>query len=371
MMKLLILLTTYNTVENQIYYNWQEIGLGKALSNIGNKVDIYITVGESTETEKQLNKNLSIFYKPCVFLGNNGLIDLEKLNTDYDAAIHFADTQLSVPRIYSWCRRNDIKYTPYIGCVESTSANAFIRIAINLHYRRNKGIYRKCLCLAKNATIADTLRKQGTRRIALAPVGLDIDLLKQNFESFDRKSLRVKWGYSEDDKVILFIGRLESEKRPLDMLRLFVQLHSMDSSYRLLIVGSGKLLSTITQHIETNNLSELVQHIERIANVDIWELHKISDCFVNLRTTEIFGMAILEAMYYRTTVVAFKSPCACTIIDDGLDGYLVDSDEEFLASVLAPINLNMKEAAHQKIVDNFTWEKTANLIADYLAEKIG
>lgn len=68
-------------------------------------------------------------------------------------------------------------------------------------------------------------------------------------------------------------------------------------------------------------------------------------------------MAILETMYYGSKVVAWKAPGPGFIVEDGISGCLADSDEGILTAItektIAP------EASQRRILDNFTWHKTA------------
>lgn len=80
------------------------------------------------------------------------------------------------------------------------------------------------------------------------------------------------------------------------MISLF---NKLDEHNYLLMVGTGALLEQTKQQINLLGLQNRVKIIERIPNKDIWELYCLSDVFVNLNYTEIWGMVLLEAMYYR------------------------------------------------------------------------
>jgi 1,2-diacylglycerol 3-alpha-glucosyltransferase len=91
---------------------------------------------------------------------------------------------------------------------------------------------------------------------------------------------------------------------------------------------------------------------------------------VNLNTEEIFGMAILEAMYYGCPVIARRAPGPEYIIEDGTDGILCADDEAVAAAVEAPVLPDaISQNARQKIRENFLWDSTASVIIKCIENK--
>lgn len=133
-----------------------------------------------------------------------------------------------------------------------------------------------------------------------------------------------------------------------------------------LMVGTGELKNAVEERIKDHNLSAYVQMIERIPNSEIWELYCMADVFVNLNQKEIFGMAILEAMYYGCKVVAWKAPGPNLIIENGISGWLAESNQAVIEAVQCVSGIS--EAAHKRIIDNFTWESSAKKILPIIGE---
>ena len=130
------------------------------------------------------------------------------------------------------------------------------------------------------------------------------------------------------------------------------------------MVGTGNLKNTVVTKIKEMELEDAVQMVERIPNKDIWELYRLADVFVNLNQQEIFGMAILEAMYYGCRVIAWEAPGPKFIIEDGKSGYLVRNDNEIIKRI-GEISLN-EEEIRKRILEMFTWENSAKTIAEIL-----
>jgi len=90
--------------------------------------------------------------------------------------------------------------------------------------------------------------------------------------------------------------------------------------------------------------------------------------FVNLNRQEIFGMAILEAMYYGCKVVAWHAPGPDHMIENGISGWLVENAEQAVEKIMDTADLSV--AANRRIKTAFLWESTAHKMAAYLRKQV-
>lgn len=362
-MRVGLLITSIGNFGQKDFYNAQEIGLAKELDKLFDEVLIYKAVPMNEQKRKNIVDGCShsfLYQIPVKSKGINGMWDCSVMDTTLDALIYFSDTQLAVLDVYKWCCRNNIRMYPYIGVIESHSTNVVKKLVINAMFKRNIAVYKKCTCFVKTPTVAEKLNELDVKKTVLTPVGLDISLLYVDYENTAISELKRKYGYQLDDKVLLFIGRLIDEKQPIRMIDILAEIQNKDKSYKLLMVGTGELKRVVEEKIKRLNLSEYVQMINRIPNSDIWELYRMADAFVNLNQQEIFGMAILEAMYYGCKVVAWKAPGPNLIIENGVSGWVVESNEEVVGAIENTGDIS--EKAHKRIVDKFTWECSAKKI---------
>lgn len=360
-MKIGILITSISNFGQKGFYNAQEIGLAKAIVKLCGKVEIYklIPIDQDKKTEK-ICENAELHLIPAKNSGINGVMNVEELDKSLDAFIHFSDTQFSVPKVYAWCRKNGVQYVPYIGVLESHSTSKLKQVITNLLFQRNLAVYRKCVCCVKTPTVQKLLRGMGVKDTIVAPVGLDLDLLHVDYETATISGLKRKYGYNGSDKVLLFIGRLIDEKQPVRMIDILAEIRRKDVTYKLLMVGTGELKAAVEARIKELDLHDTVQMVERIPNSNIWELYRLADSFVNLNQQEIFGMAILEAMYYGCKVVAWNAPGPNLIIENGKSGWLVKSDEEVIEKIMDKTDVSAE--AYQRVLCDFTWESSAEKI---------
>ena len=364
-MKTAILITTISNFGNQTFYHSQETGLAKTLARFGYTVTIY-KLSEQPQPTQIINENVSVKFIVGKSIGINGFFPPKHIDNDITALIHFSDTQFSVPTVYRYCKKQGINYIPYIGVIRSHSNNAVIRKITNFLFLRNRKIYQKCVCLAKTPSVKEQLKKIRITNTKLAPVGLDMEILKNNYQNYSVRMLKEKYGYRTDEKIILFSGRMTKEKNPLLMLKIFSDILKTDSRYRLIMIGSGELENAVRTEIQRLNLENAVRMISKVPNAEMWELYRIADCFVNLNRNEIFGMSVLEAMYYGCKVVAFHTFGTDFIIENKINGYLVSDKTEMEHCIchMPPLSEN----AHNRIVHHFTWQTTAEIIHQIITD---
>jgi 1,2-diacylglycerol 3-alpha-glucosyltransferase len=223
----------------------------------------------------------------------------------------------------------------------------------------NVKYYNKIPTIVKTPALADYLKSKGAGdNIFIVPVGLDETLLKSDYIEYNGEVLKSQWGYKVDEKVILFVGRMTAEKQPVKMIEIFAKLYDKDNSYRLLMVGRGELTDDVKQEISDRNLDNKIAIYDKVTNDKMWELYRLSECYVNLNKHEIFGMAILEAMYYENEVIALNAPGPKYIIENGKSGYICDNEEELIERILLADKETVGLQAKQRVLDKFVWDKS-------------
>lgn len=342
-------------------YNSQEIGLARGLSEYGHTVKVIKCVKDNKEVGKErINENADIEYKKCCYLGSNGIMKTTWLDNDADIVVQFADLQLSVPKVYKWCTKHKIKYIPYVGITSSHANNSLVKILMDVLFRRNLHIYKNNGCVVKNEDVYNGLRKKGVVNQSIAPVCLDVEQFKNVNQDITKEELRKKWGIG-DERIILFIGRLEEEKHPLEAIKIIDGIK--DKSARLMMVGQGVLREQIEIQIKERKLEDRVNLIERVDYKDIWQLYKLSDVYINLCPIEIWGMTILEAMYYGIGVISLIAPGPNMMIIDGETGFLADSYQEIihLLDELVEFDRDMLKKARDRVLTDFSWKRSADV----------
>jgi 1,2-diacylglycerol 3-alpha-glucosyltransferase len=356
---------------NSGFYNLQEVGLAKALDKLCEEVKVYKLVSKKESPVVETisgTRHATIAFLPVKTIGSNGIPDMSLFDNTLDALVCFSDTQLMLPKVYRWAKKHNIFFLPYIGVTESHSTSKIKKTVVNLLFKRDLAVYRKNRCLVKTPAVEQRLRTFGVNNITVAHIGLDITLLKDDYEAYIPEELKKIYDYQETDKVLLFIGRLTNEKQPIRMIEIFSRLVIKDKNYKLLMIGAGELLSAVKSKIKELNLEESVQIIERIPNSEMWKPYRFAEALVNLNRHEIFGMAILEAMYYGCKVVAWEAPGPNLIIENGISGWLANSNQQVIEKIENTTDISKE--AHNRILKKFIWENTADKIYNIIVEKM-
>lgn len=93
-----------------------------------------------------------------------------------------------------------------------------------------------------------------------------IDTKKFMFTSEQRDKIRSKLAV-KDEKIVGFVGRLEKQKNPLFLLRIYEALHKEDKNTKLLVIGSGYLEAEMRKFVKQKRLGENVIFLPAQSNI--------------------------------------------------------------------------------------------------------
>lgn len=176
-----------------------------------------------------------------------------------------------------------------------------------------------------------------------------------------------------DNKNIVSVGRLSSEKGYLDLIDVFKIINEKDSSIHLDIIGNGseypKIYNKIKEYHLENNIT-----LHGYQNKDyIGKMMLNSSLYVMCSYEESFGIVLIEAGSYGIPAIAFDSAQGANeIIINNKSGYLVKNrnNEEMANKILTLINNNNllrkmgKEA--RNISENYSFESTKQKWLDFV-----
>ena len=367
-MRIGLLVMSVGSYGNKGFYNLQEVGLGKALCEKGYTVDIYKCVHKKgPDKTESIAPNLTLHFINVNTINNNSIFRCEKLlDKELDVLVCFSDIQFWTTRVWKWAEKSNVIFIPYVGIIRSTSPSFIKRKTVNLLSAEVFNTYRKTGVFVKNRTVGKELRNKGIKDVSVVPVGLDFDIMHRDYNVPDQK-LRQDLGLEPGLKYLLMVGRIENDRDPLDVVPVLDELYRKDHDFRLIVIGNGSLRDALFSSLAKKGLSGIVRHIPRVSNSDMWMYYRASYALVSFSRTEIFGMSILEAMYYELPVFVMHAPGPDDIITDRETGRLFYSLEDMSAALMNKISDQMGKNAHRQITEHFSW----NSMVDAISEKIG
>lgn len=349
------------------FYNAQDMGLGKALSSAKNAVHVYNFVAKNELNEEKIisvQENLVLHQIPSRSMGVHSIYKGDFLEKDCDAVICFSDNQINLKNIVAICKKRGIQCLPYIGVLGSNNGNKIKSLLMNL-IANNEKIYKKMDVLAKTPMVADELNRRGIKNVTVAPVCLDLGHLNKDYKNVSKAKLKKE--LEIEGKMLLFVGRLQPEKQPLEMLDIFKGVLAESPEYRLVLIGKGPLEEQVKLKINDLGISDKVTYLKQVENSQMWKYYRACEAVINLNFHEIFGMSILEGMYYETKVIAIHAPGPDYIMGNNAKiGVLCDGYDDVKENILRENEGFDGGLAHNHIVEQFMWDSTAKIILDKL-----
>jgi glycosyltransferase involved in cell wall biosynthesis len=219
--------------------------------------------------------------------------------------------------------------------------------------------------LAPSESSRRRLTADGIQRVEIWSRGVDRRLFNPRYRD-DR--LRRSLGMGPDDVLLLYVGRIASEKNLPTLLRAFGRLRQrlpeqQRERVRLALVGNGPLLSSFQAQTPPGVILAGEQRGETLAR---W--YASADVFAFPSCSETFGNAVLEAQASGLPVVAFEGQAMNERLTSGVEGLLAPPTSD-LADALLPfcLNRNLREScgrAGRHRAEKQTWEAIFDQLED-------
>lgn len=173
--------------------------------------------------------------------------------------------------------------------------------------------------------------------------------------------LRNKYGFTKDEKLLIFAGRLDLVKGIIELIGAFNLLQKDIPDIRLIIAGDGNF----KQCFESANpcWSRMI-FTGFIPKEQLFELYAIADVGITPSLHEEFGYVAVEMMMNKLPVIASNSTGLKEILDDGKYGLLVDMNDSdkivrlknrMIEMLLCPENKRLyKELSRQRYIEEYS-----------------
>ncbi len=153
------------------------------------------------------------------------------------------------------------------------------------------------------------------------------------FQPYGRAKSREQLGIDPDDRIIVFVGRIDRIKGIDILVDAFAKLSTGDQTTKLLLIGGEPEneafwrtpeAAALRQQIATHRLEGRVITLGSQTQERIARYHAAADLVVMPSAYETFGFVALEAMACGACVIASRVGGLQYLIDDGVDGRLFE-----------------------------------------------
>jgi 1,2-diacylglycerol 3-alpha-glucosyltransferase len=190
---------------------------------------------------------------------------------------------------------------------------------------------RSCdLVIAPSPGMRDVLQRFGVNSpVEVIPNGVDLAHIRGRVEPIDRAEL----GFSQDDVLLIYTGRIAPEKNLAFLLRSFSGLAQAYDKVGLILVGDGPERDNLQDRANLMGIAPRVRFTGMVPYEKVRQYLAASDAFVTASVTEVHPLSVIEAMACGLPVLGIQSPGIGDMIEDGVTGLLIH--EEDLAAFTA------------------------------------
>lgn len=224
----------------------------------------------------------------------------------------------------------------------------------NIHLKRlartiSRAFVRKAECVItpsnKTAKYLKYKCKVKNKPIYVIPTGIDIAPFKSsNFTEEERDNLKKSLGIKPNEKIILFLGRVASEKSIDVIMDIMPSIFEEHPDYKFLIVGDGPSKKDLEEQARKLNIDNNVIFTGKVPWNEVPKYYNIGDVFVNASITETQGLTFIEAMSAEIPVVAKYAPNLSEFIHTNKNGILVKKNSDFKKAIIDVIeNENLRK----------------------------
>lgn len=187
--------------------------------------------------------------------------------------------------------------------------------------------------IAPSREIESIIKSQKvTTPISVIPTGVPLE----KYQNGDRGYLRKKYSIPDNNRILLFAGRLSQEKNLFFLLEAYKKVKRQIPNTTLVLVAGGPLEEELKEYAIKLKLSlrKDVIFTGRLPFDDLVNAYFSADLFVFSSVTETQGLVLIEAMAAGLPVAAVKAPGVREMVDDDIDGLLTsENTEEFAAAI--------------------------------------
>ncbi len=231
--------------------------------------------------------------------------------------------------------------------------------------------FNKCdQCWAVNNEIAQIFSDFGIKK--RPSIQLNATDLEPACKSDEIEQLKTKYRIKSNEKVFLYVGRLDVIKNLDFTLQALHKLALQGFAFKMIFVGTGPFYSGMKKKVKELDLDNVIFTGKIMDREKIAVHYKLADLFLFPSLYDSSSLVQIEAASQSTPSLFIKGAVTAATITDGVNGYLAENNTISYAKKVIDIFKDGQkhlEISRQANLDLYnSWEKTTRgVLIDYLS----
>ena len=373
----------YGGIESHVFY------LSRQLVEMGHEVTVLTSRSMETGAEKEEVRDgvlVKRLWTPLSFFNFPFMPTLlyKVLREETDIFHGHINSPMVVESaaIGSWLRRIPLIITYHADIIPEDLGLKNIALAKSVSWFY-ENIFKRIDAGVANRIVATTPTYVGSSRflaeylekVSIVPNGVDLDRFRPDL---DVSGIRERLGF-EEERVVLFAGRLVPYKGLEYLLEAFSALSEVRNDLRLVLVGTGPLADTLRRRVHIMGLDERVRLMGLVSEEDLPRFYAVSDVVVapSRSRSEGFCISALQGMACGKPVVATRVGGVPFLVKNEATGIIVEPRnwKSLFTAVLkiledSALAARMGRAGRRRAERFFSWGRVAKLIEKIYKETL-
>ncbi len=242
---------------------------------------------------------------------------------------------LHVPLVYTL-------HTMYDDYVYYVANKHFCKFATDMTHRYARALAGTVGAITgPSKKVEEYFKKCGVKKpVNVIPNSVELD--KYNLEKINPDEvaeLRRFYGYTNEDTVFCFCGRLGKEKNITWLLESFAKVLKREDKIKLFIIGDGPLHEQHAKEAEALGIDDVVTFAGKVEHNDTPPYYAMCNAYVTASLSDTCSISMLEAMAVELPVLHIKDELNRGQVIHGVNGYVYKDAEEMYSEMLRIKNM--------------------------------
>lgn len=246
---------------------------------------------------------------------------------------------LKIPYVYTL-------HTMYDDYIHYIAKKPFVPIVTDVSHKYFKQLAKKATALTGPSVKVENYFKQCGLNKYVSVISNPVELDKFSPEKVDAnlsKAFRNKFGFSDEDTVACFCGRLGKEKGIDTLFSFWQKTVSKSDNIKLIIFGDGPEKEELQNLAQNLGIDDMVFFTGKVPHDELPVFLNGCQMYITASLTEMHSISMLEAMASGLPVLYINDESNKNQIDDGVNGFIYSDAEEMYEKITRIKNMSAEE----------------------------